>query len=62
LESKKQKYSLSLALPFPVDSNKGKATFDKSKRRLTIVLNVLPARATRETEAVAFNGKNVACR
>ncbi|XP_062506599.1 protein kintoun-like [Corticium candelabrum] len=42
LESKKQRYGLDLSLPYPIDDSKGEAKFDKSKRRLTITLSVIP--------------------
>ncbi|TPX36674.1 hypothetical protein SmJEL517_g01190 [Synchytrium microbalum] len=37
-----QKYLLHIALPFPVDHERGQAKFDKSHRRLTVTLPVLP--------------------
>nr|XP_039270980.1 protein kintoun-like [Styela clava] len=40
--AKPVKYKLSLNLPYGVDDSKGHARFDKSKRRLTITLEVLP--------------------
>ena len=47
LESvKPAKYKLDFELPYPVDENKGFAKFCKSKRRLTITLEVLPAPPT----------------
>ena len=36
------KYKLDLNLPYPVDENNGSAKFDKSKRRLTVTLPVIP--------------------
>ena len=35
-------YISQLSLPYPIDDSKGEAKFDKSKRRLTITLSVIP--------------------
>nr|CAB3226521.1 protein kintoun [Phallusia mammillata] len=44
LESvKPAKYKLDFELSYPVDENKGFAKFDKSRHRLTVTLEVLPA-------------------
>lgn len=40
--AKPVKYKLNCKLPYAVDDSKGHARFDKSKRRLTITLEVLP--------------------
>lgn len=42
LKSEKPKLKLDLALHYPVDEEKGKARFDKTKKVLTITLPVLP--------------------
>ena len=40
--SEKHGYSLDAKLPYPIDSQKGKATFDKAKRSLILRLPLLP--------------------
>ncbi|XP_022796221.1 protein kintoun-like isoform X2 [Stylophora pistillata] len=43
LVCEKPHYNLDIALPYPIDEEKGSAKFDKSKRQLTVTLPVLPA-------------------
>ncbi|CAM4583398.1 protein kintoun [Caretta caretta] len=59
LDSQRPAYRLRLRLPYPVDENRGQATFNKAKRQLLVTLPVLSVAAPAEPSGASLEEPEV---